>query len=96
MPPTKIPETRLMTFEISQEMDEILCQWYLESFETKIPMLKYTQDDLRPVLSEMIANSPQSDKESTKAKNLLNVPFHRTTPWKICVLLGVAMFMELN
>ena len=93
LPPTKIPETRLTTFDVSQEMDETLCKWYLESLEIKIPVLQYTQDDfefstywgrksmdyttkvLHPVLSEMIANSRQSDKESTKPKNLLKAPF---------------------
>ncbi|KAI6657828.1 hypothetical protein LOD99_570 [Oopsacas minuta] len=44
-PSTKIPETRLMTLDTSHEVTEILIQWYLESFETKIPILQYTKED---------------------------------------------------
>ena len=82
-----------MAFDTSQEMTEILIQWYLESFEIKIPVLQYTNDDfefsthwqqkrmdyttkvLYPVLSEMMINSPQPEKELTKPQLLLNEPF---------------------
>ena len=44
-PPTKIPEHKLMDFNTSQEMSEVLNQWYLESAGVKIPFYKYTNDD---------------------------------------------------
>ena len=34
-----------MTLDTSQEVTEILVQWYLESFEIKIPMFQYTKED---------------------------------------------------
>ena len=43
--PTKIPENRLMDFDTSQEMYEVLSQWYLESLGVKIPIYQYTNDD---------------------------------------------------
>ena len=46
-PPTKYPEQRLMDHETSQEMADILIQWYLECCEIKIPMYQYTDDDFK-------------------------------------------------
>ena len=44
-PPTNFPENRLMDFDTSQEMSEVLSQWYLESFGVKIPIYQYANDD---------------------------------------------------
>ena len=44
-PPTEIPEMRLMDFDTSHEMTDILSQWYLDSDGIKIPYYQYTNED---------------------------------------------------
>ena len=46
-PPTEIPEIGLMDFDTSQEMGDILSQWYLESHGIKIPYYQYTNEDFQ-------------------------------------------------
>ena len=80
-PPTEIPENRLMDIDTSQEMSELLSQWYLESLRVKIPIYQYTNDDF--VLSthwqEKSMNYSTKVLQPVLNELFINYPETRTT-----------------
>ena len=90
------------------EMSNLLAQWYLDSFEIKIPEYQYTGEDFdfstrwseesmdysTKVLLPVVEQLLATSKAPANSDNTLATPHHFA--WKIHVLLGVVNSKEMN
>ena len=98
-----------MAFDTTQEMSEVLNQWYLESFGVKIPIYQYTNEDFEYSTHWQQKSMNYSTKVLQPVLNelLINYPETKTSYHQIrfqlqiislksLVLLGVDIVMQSN